>query len=177
MAEELTGRGSLVLYLYYREGLSFRQISKLTCLPRSTVYDIYQRCLAELAERTDLNNPDAILSIEGVLTQWCGGEQRRKPRIAALRQEWIAQELDQRMDIRAAEMAALSECMGANDSVSHKRNKGPAWTQSEMRYLNETGRESVPREAYRVCKHGRSLPAFCAGDPATCGLCCAGCRG
>jgi len=175
LPEGMTRRAALCIYLYIHEGWSYQDIASAINYTDWTV-------------RADVGAAKRILAlavesrgypfIERFFSLWRDGEQQRKPHYVALRHDRLAQDLEQRTAQRSKELADVSECMGANRTVPHKRSKGPAWTQWETRYLNETGRASIPLAAYGPkSKRGRLPSRFCASDPATCNLSCSGCRG
>jgi hypothetical protein len=179
MTEPIISRGArLMLILHYKEGWSLRRIAEAFRLHHWQVRRAIDSACDTIADGFDPDDCATQPFIEGLMSFEDNGEPRQTPRIAALRRDQLAQDLDLRMDMRSAELADVSECMGANCPLSHNRSKGPAWTQWEVRYLNETGRTTIAESAYGAGKRtGKSPAYYCAGNPSTCTLSCAGCRG
>ena len=169
----MTRREAICIYLNVREGWSYRDIAgALRCNAVTVMRDV-EKAIQILAASAECNSYPIT---EQFFSLWRDGEQHRKPRYVALRRDRLAQDLESQMEQRSDELAQVSECMGANRPVPHKRNKGHAWTQWESRYLNATKRASIPPSAYGMRRRKSRGPArFCAADHATCELQCAGC--
>lgn len=96
---------------------------------------------------------------------------------AALRHKQIMKEesrwreLERAVLGREAELRKVSECMGGK-SIFKTHIQRNRWDHWELRYLNaQAGRTGVPDSMGRADHAAR----FCASDPATCKLECAGC--
>ena len=102
---------------------------------------------------------------------------RSAPSPAEVRERQIAGEvrawerLEYAVARRERELAALREPMdGVNLSPqSYQRNEADQW---EARYLAAHASETIPTSAYDCANAAR----YCASDPDTCDLGCAGCR-
>ena len=96
---------------------------------------------------------------------------------AEIREREIAREshawelLERTVARRERELAALREPMdGVELSLAgHTRNEADQW---EARYLAAHASETIPTTAYDCANAAR----YCASDPDTCDLGCAGCR-
>jgi len=184
LPDGMTRRQAVCVYLYYREGWSYRSIGDALSINQATALRDVRTGLDCLATSAECNGYPIV---EEFCSAWCDREQpERSRRIALLRSDRLVQELECALDKRAAELRDVCEVIGTNcyygalpvggihpeDShVSHKRSKGVELTQSELRYASVSGRGSIPGSAYRAASHAR----YCASNPRTCGLSCVGC--
>lgn len=154
--DTITPRQSRIFCLHYKDGFSFRRIALFLDVPKSTVFDEYDRVLAVLADAFVHSGPDTCtILVERLFSIWAESEQRQQPHALALRREQMAQDLERRMDARSSEIDDITECMGANCSTPHNRNKGAAWTHWEMAYLCARKCNAIPNSAYSCKVAGR----------------------
>ena len=132
----------LTIILHYREGWSLRRIARALDWPESTLRTRLNAALSYLCDVVDVENLRTCPFIGGLLRWDEGTQARQAPRLAA--------DLDEYMAVRAIEIEVVSECMSDGHQASFLRSKGPAWQQWEMRYLNRTGRTSMPSSAYNA---------------------------
>ena len=90
-----------------------------------------------------------------------------------LREERLCAEADRLVSVEERALQRVRQCMGARSIVKPHIQRNH-WSHWEMRYLSAgANRNGIPDEMYRADHAAR----FCASDPATCSLSCAGCRG
>jgi hypothetical protein len=147
----------LMLVLHYRQGWSLRTIAAAFHVHHHNVRRALELACIALADSC----PESVCAtspfIGGLLRYEGSDAPRQQPAIAAMRREQLAAELEDHVLRRAAELAEVSECMDADCYVPH--NGMPDWSQWEMRYLNCTGRTSIPNSVYDACRAGRYCDA------------------
>jgi len=153
----LTQRDAMVLYLRCVDGLSFRAIASACQRDVSTVYGHYKHALLALACYDASGNPNApgIMRLESILAIWTHNGHR------ALRaSEQALDEVQALVVDKARDFDIVAECMIGDCEMRHKHNGMPDWSQWEMRYLNRTGRTSIPNSVYDACRAAR----YCDAD-------------
>ena len=145
----------MVLYLRCVGGLSFRAIGRSCQRDVHTVYEHYKHALAALACYDEAGNPNApgIMRLERILAMWT-----RDATLGARTTSQAVDELQSLTIAKAREFDLVAECMEA-DGSTQRRSAIPEWQLWEARYLNSTGRTSIPNSAYDACRAVRYCDA------------------
>jgi len=150
----LTQRDAMVLYLRCVDNLSFRAIARACNRSVSTVYDHYAHALCALACYDEAGNPNApgIMRLERIIAMWT-----QDTRMASRATDRAMDEVQALVIAKAQEFDMVKQCMDADCYTPH--NGMPDWSQWEMRYLNRTGRTSIPNSVYDACRAARYCDA------------------